>query len=80
MELSKNNNNLQEVDDQVAKTEKLGLQQTAAIKLVQEALNAILQYDAESFHQQPNPVQEMANSSVRERISTPTTSIEENCS
>ncbi|XP_021866006.2 calmodulin binding protein PICBP isoform X1 [Spinacia oleracea] len=81
LELSKNSNNLKEdVDDQVAKTEKLGLQQTAAIKLVQEALNAILQHDAESFHQQPNPVQEMANSFVRERISTPTTSIEENCS
>uniref|UniRef100_A0A803MJD7 Calmodulin-binding domain-containing protein n=1 Tax=Chenopodium quinoa TaxID=63459 RepID=A0A803MJD7_CHEQI len=73
-----NNNRKEDVDDQVAVTQKLELHQTAAIKLVQEALDAILQHDAESYHQQSNPVQEMAYSSVTEEISTPTASIEEN--
>ncbi|XP_010672961.2 calmodulin binding protein PICBP isoform X2 [Beta vulgaris subsp. vulgaris] len=72
---SKHNNNFnEEGDDQVAAIEKLELNQSAAVKLVQEALNAILQLDAD---QQSNPVQEMANSSVDEHILTPPTSKEE---
>lgn len=66
-----------DVDDQFTAKEKLESHQTAAIKLVQEAVNAILQSDAESYHQQSNPAQGVANIFLREHVSTPTASTEE---
>lgn len=72
-----NNNLNDDVDDQFKAKEKLESHQTAAIKLVQEALNAILQSDAESYDQQSNPAQGLANNFLREQVSTPTASTEE---
>ncbi|KAL2923404.1 Calmodulin binding protein PICBP [Bienertia sinuspersici] len=78
LEQSEYNDNLSDdVDGQTAVIEKLESHQTAAIKLVQEALDAILKRNAESYYQQLNPVQETAKSFVRERVSTPTASLEE---
>ncbi|XP_057520577.1 calmodulin binding protein PICBP-like isoform X2 [Amaranthus tricolor] len=64
------------VDDGVAATESIALDETAAIKLVQGAIDAILHHEVES-HQQSNPAHEM-EACIRSELSfSPTSPSEE---
>ncbi|CAO2831645.1 unnamed protein product [Amaranthus hypochondriacus] len=64
------------VDDGVATTESIALDQTAAIKLVQGAINAILHHEVES-QQQSNPAHEMEGCVKSELSFSPTSPSEE---
>ncbi|KAK9671141.1 hypothetical protein RND81_12G009100 [Saponaria officinalis] len=74
-QISKNHSD--DLDNQETATEIPNFDQTAALKLVQDGLNAILERDAESMNQQSKSRQNMANSLVTDYTLAPEVSTEE---